>query len=88
MPREAKRDAEAIKASRGEAEEELAAIRELNAEIVVDSRNKSRQVVEEIQWNLVASVTDRTVADAISLEQRGEIKAAAKRWRFIAIAAE
>ena len=60
----------------------------MTAETTHNDPDKASEVVETVQQNPAASLIDRAVADAISLQQQGETKKAIEKWRSIANVAE
>ena len=57
---------------------------EITAEIADKSPDKASKAVENIEGNPKASMMDRIVADAISLQQQGKIDEAIEKWQSIA----
>ena len=74
-----------IEAKRDEAQSLL---KDINAETAHNDPDKASEVVETVQQSSAASLTDRVVADAISLQQQGKVKEAIEKWRSIADVAE
>lgn len=72
---------EGIEAKRDEADSFL---KDMTAETTHDDPDKANKVVETVQQNPAASLIDRAVADAISLQQQGKAKEAIEKWRSIA----
>ena len=85
---EAKRLVEEIKTQRDEAKEMVKAIREMNAQIAVDAPEKAKQVVANIRENPEASLIDKAIARAVSLQQQGKRNDAIEKWRAVAHVAE
>ena len=63
-------------------------LKDINAETAHNDPDKASEVVETVQQSPAASLTDRAVADAISLQQQGKVKEAIEKWRSIADVAE
>ena len=82
---EAERVVEHIKARRDEADSLL---KDMNAETTHNDPDKASEVVETVQQNPAATLIDRAVADAISLQQQGKVEEAGEKWRSIAKVAE
>lgn len=78
---EAERFVDQIKAKRDEAESLL---KDINAETVHNDPDKASEVMETVQQNPAASLTDRAVADATLLQQQGKREEAIEKWRSIA----
>ena len=76
---EAKRYVEEIKRNRDESDEML---RSMSAE-TADSE-EAKQAVANVRKNPEASLIDKVIADAISLQQQGRIDDAIEKWRAIA----
>ena len=77
-----------IEAKRDEAEslhgEMESRLRDMNAETTHNDPDKASEVVETVQQNPAASLTDRAVADATLLQQQGKGEAAIEKWHSIA----
>ena len=76
---------EEIKENRDRSHEIL---RRVNAETTADDPEKAKQAVRNVQSNPEASLVDRAIAHAISLQQEGKREDAIKKWRAIAHVAE
>ena len=63
-------------------------IQDMNAESADDDPTKAKQVVEDIRENPQASSTDKAIAEAVSLQEQGDVEEAIKIWRGIADAFE
>ena len=63
-------------------------IQGMNAESADDDPTKAKQVVEDIRENPQASSTDKAIAEAVSLQEQGDVEEAIKIWRGIADAFE
>ena len=48
----------------------------------------TKQAVKDARENPEASLTDKAIADAVSLQQQGEVKDAIEKWRAVAVVAE
>ena len=77
--------AEEIKAMRDQASSRL---REINAQFAADAPEKAKQVVADIRGNPEASLIDKAIAQAVSLQQQGKRKDAIEKWRAVAHVAE
>ncbi len=82
---EAGRIVEQIKGMHGDAQTLL---KGMTAETVHNEPDKASEVVETVQQNPVASMIDRAVASAISLQRQGKGEKAIAKWRSIANVAE
>ena len=60
----------------------------MNAETATDDPEKARQAARNVQSNPEASLVDRAIAHAISLQQEGKRDDAIEKWRAIAHVAE
>ena len=64
------------------------AIREMNAQIAADAPEKAKQVVANIRENPEASLIEKAIARAVSLQQQGKRNDAIEKWRAVAHVAE
>ena len=78
---EARHLVEEIKAKRHEAESLMEG---LNAQIASDDPGKATQAILSVRQNPEASLTDKAISDAVSLQQQGKRDAAIGKWRAIA----
>ena len=78
---EARHLVEEIKAKRHEAESLMEG---LNAQIASDEPGKATQAILSVRQNPEASLTDKAISDAVSLQQQGKRDAAIEKWRAIA----
>ena len=78
---EARHLVEEIKAKRHEAESLMEG---LNAQIASDDPGKATQAILSVRQNPEASLTDKAISDAVSLQQQGKRDAAIEKWRAIA----
>ena len=78
---EAQRYVEEIKAHRDEAD---SLIKEINAEVASADPGKPSEVVKSVQQNPESSPIDRTVSEAILLQQQNRTDEAIEKWRSIA----
>ena len=85
--KDAKRHVEEIKAKRDEAGL-FQSINAETAETAEDDPDKARQAVKRFEENLEASLIDKAIADAVSLQQQGKRDDASKEWHAIAQVAE
>ena len=63
-------------------------IQGMDAETAADDPTKAKQVVEDIRGNPQASSIDKAIAEAVSLQDQGEVEEAIKIWQGIADAFE
>ena len=70
-----------------ESEERVQLIRNLTAEGAVNDPD-TNQAVKNVRENPEASLTDKAIAEAVSLQQQGKIEAAIEKWRAVAHIAE
>ena len=56
----------------------------LNAQIASDDPGKATQAILSVRQNPEASLTDKAIADAVSLQQQGKRADAIEKWRAIA----
>ena len=56
----------------------------LNAQIASDDPGKATQAILSVRQNPEASLTDKAISDAVSLQQQGKRDAAIEKWRAIA----
>ena len=82
---QAQRYLEEIERNRDKSDE---IIQGMNAETAADDPTKAKQVVEDIRENPQASSTDKAIAEAVSLQDQGEVEEAIKIWQGIADAFE
>ncbi len=85
LAEDAKHYVEEIKANRDRYHEIL---RRVNAETTADNPEEAKQAVRNVQNNPEASLVDRAIAHAISLQQEGKRDDAIEEWRAIAHVAE
>ena len=87
---EARTHLEAIKEYRQESEEHSRKIREATSEDIQDpdKGKELRAVAQDVQRNPQASVLDKAIADAFSLQREGATSEAVEKWRAIANLAE
>ena len=78
---EAQRYVEEIKAHRDEAD---SLIKEINAEVASADPGEPSEVVKSVQQNPESSPIDRTVSEAILLQQQNRTDEAIEKWRSIA----
>ena len=78
---EAERYVEEIKGKREEADKFT---RDMNSEIAAEEPEKARQAVADVRENPKASLIDKAIADAVSLQQQGKSDEAIEKWRAIA----
>ena len=78
---EARHLVEEIKAKRHEAESLMEG---LNAQIASDDPGKATQAILSVRQNPEASLTDKAISDAVSLQQQGKRDDAIEKWRAIA----
>ena len=57
---------------------------DLNAQIASDDPGKATQAILSVRQNPEASLTDKAISDAVSLQQQGKRDAAIEKWRAIA----
>ena len=74
-----------IKTRRDEA---VSLLKGLTAEDVHDDPDQARKAAESVQSDPTASPLDQAVADAVRLQQRGNIEEAIEKWRAIAVVSE
>lgn len=63
-------------------------LQRLNAETVADDPEEAKQAATKVDENPGASLIDKAIAQAISLQQQGRIKEAIEKWRAVAHIAE
>ena len=63
-------------------------IQNLNAQIAADHPEEAKQVVANVRENPRASLIDKAIADAVSLQQQGKRDDAIEKWRALAHIAE
>ena len=78
---EARHLVEEIKAKRHEAESLMEG---LNSQIVSDDPGKATQAILSVRQNPEASLTDKAISNAVSLQQQGKRDAAIEKWSAIA----
>ena len=83
--KDAKRCLEEIKTKRDEADE---IVQSINAQKTADDPDKARQAVKHVGENPEASLIDKAIAEAVSLQQEGKRDDAVEKWRAIAQVAE
>ena len=81
----AKKMVDEIKEKRDEGER---IIQNLNAQIAADHPEEAKQVVANVRENPRASLIDKAIADAVSLQQQGKREDAIEKWRALAHIAE
>ena len=81
----AKKMVDEIKEKRDESER---IIQNLNAQIAADHPEEAKQVVANVRENPRASLIDKAIADAVSLQQQGKRDDAIEKWRALAHIAE
>ena len=85
---EAKRLVKETREHRDVAEKEAQKARKVTAKIVADFPEKAKQAVANIRKNPKASLLDKAIVRAISLQQQGKRDEAIEKWRAIANVAE
>ena len=81
----AKDHAERIEALQGKAVADVQRIRDLmTAEVAAQNPAEANQAVKDARENPEASLTDKAIADAVSLQQQGKRDDAIEKWRAIA----
>ena len=85
---EAQRYVEDIRSHRDEAEKGAEAIRRLNAEQAAAAPEQAKEAAANIRENPKASLLDKAIAHAISLQQQGKRNDAIEKWRAVAAVAE
>ena len=86
---DAKDHAERIEALQGNAVADVQRIRDLmTAEVAAQNPAEANQAVKDARENPEASLTDKAIADAVSLQQQGRNKEAIDKWQVIANLAE
>ena len=60
----------------------------LTAEAAADDPGEAKRAVKDVRENPEASLTDKAIADAVSLQQQGRRKDAIEKWRAVAHIAE
>ena len=86
---DAKDHAERIEALQGNAVADVQRIRDLmTAEVAAQNPAEANQAVKDARENPEASLTDKAIADAVSLQQQGRNKEAIDKWQVIADLAE
>ena len=103
IKREAHRDVEDIQKIRGEADSHLSHIKglvgvfasldlslgkEINAEVAHKDPGAASEEVKSVQKNPKASLIERAVGAALSLQKQGEIGQAIEKWRAVAYTME
>ena len=78
---EARHLVEEIKTKRHEAESLMEG---LNAQIASDDPGKATQAILSVRQNPEASLTDKAISEAVSLQQQGKRDAAIEKWSAIA----
>ena len=63
-------------------------LRGLSAETAEDNPEEAKQAIEDVRENPKASLTDKAIAEALSLQEQGEVEKAIKIWQGIADAFE
>ena len=82
---DAKDHAERIEALQGKAVADVQCIRDLmTAEVAAQNPAEANQAVKDARENPEASLTDKAIADAVSLQQQGKRDDAIEKWRAIA----
>ena len=81
----AKKLVDEIKEKRDEGER---IIQNLNAQTAADHPEEAKQVVANVRENPRASLIDKAIADAVSLQQQGKRDDAIEKWRALAHIAE
>ena len=82
---DAKDHAERIEALQGKAVADVQRIRDLmTAEVAAQNPAEANQAVKDARENPEASLTDKAIADAVSLQQQGKRDDAIEKWRAIA----
>ena len=82
---DAKDHAERIEALQGNAVADVQRIRDLmTAEVAAQNPAEANQAVKDARENPEASLTDKAITDAVSLQQQGKRDAAIEKWRAIA----
>ena len=82
---DAKDHAERIEALQGNAVADVQRIRDLmTAELAAQNPAEANQAVKDARENPEASLTDKAIADAVSLQQQGKRADAIEKWRAIA----
>ena len=82
---DAKDHAERIEALQGNAVADVQRIRDLmTAEVAAQNPAEANQAVKDARENPEASLTDKAIADAVSLQQQGKRADAIEKWRAIA----
>ena len=86
---DAKDHAERIEALQGKAVADVQRIRDLvTAEVAAQNPAEANQAVKDARENPEASLTDKAIADAVSLQQQGKRDDAIEKWRALAHIAE
>ncbi len=81
----AKRHVEEIERNRKKSDE---IVQGMNAKTAADEPEEAQQAVENVQNNPEASLIDKAIAHAVSLQQQGKRDDAIEKWRAIAHVAE
>ena len=86
---DAKDHAERIETLQGKAVADVQRIRDLmTAEVAAQNPAEANQAVKDARENPEASLTDKAIADAVSLQQQGKRDDAIEKWRALAHIAE
>ena len=85
---DAKDHAERIEALQGKAVADVQRIRNLTSEAAADDPPKANLAVEVVRENPQASLIDRAIAHAVSLQQQGKRGDAIEKWHAIALVAK
>ena len=83
--KDAKRYLEEIERNRDQSDE---IVQGLNAQAAADNPEEAKQAVENVRENPKASLMDKAIAHAVSLQQQGKRAEAIEKWRAIALIAE
>ena len=71
-----------------ESEANAQSIRRLTAEFAADNPEEANQAVQNVRGNPEASLTDRVMVSAVSLQQQGKTDEAIEKWRALALITE
>ena len=84
LEREARGHLEEIKRIKQRAER----LGEMTAEAAAENPAKAKEAAEIVRQDPAASLTDRAIATALSLQEQGRIEGAIRKWRSVADVAE
>ena len=85
---DAKDHAEHIEALQSKAVADVQRIQDLTAEVAAQNPAEAKQAIKDARENPKASLTDKAIADAFSLQRQGKRNDAIEKWKTIAEIAE